>query len=391
MNEPAHAPFPPSSAEQWGNCSGWSKAIAGMPDKSDQRAFDGTASHWVGAEVLLNIQNAGRGPVLCSDFIGKQAPNGIVIDDEMAEGAQVWVDDVIEVCQRFNALDRLRVEHRVYMPDIHPDNWGTTDTALYLPERNLLFDWDYKFGHRSCKPDSLQQINYVKGLANEFGIDGQRDQQTTVVLRVVQPFCYYVKGPVREWSGLMSDLRAHWNYLSSKAYEATHDPKLSTGPWCRDCKALGKCSATRKARYNFIELVNEPYEMDDMTAADMAVERQILQDGLAVAKARLEAIEDELKHRIQAGATDSPLTIEAVPGREKWAVPAPQAKALFLQFGVDIGKEDVLTPGQSLKKAPAEVRAMLTSIIKKFTTRNTAITLVPVADSRNARAFQKRS
>jgi len=189
----------------------------------------------------------------------------------------------------------------------------------------------------------------------------------------------------------MSDLRPYWNTLHMKAAESYTNPTLTTGLWCRDCLALGKCSATRRARYNFIELVNEPYEMDAMQSSDMAVERQILKDGISVAKARLEAIEDELQHRIRSGDTGSGLTLEAIQGRENWAVPPAQARALFLQFGTDIGKEDVYTPKQSLKKVPKEKRALVASILKQFTKSNSAITLVPVDESRTARAFQRKT
>jgi len=385
-----HAALAPSSSEQWGHCSGSVAAQSKMPDLSSEQAREGTAAHWVMSETLLNHQDTGRGGWLaCHQFIGSKAPNGVIIDDKMAEGAQVHVDDVLEVCWRFDALPDLLVEHRVYMPRIHKQVWGTLDTALYLPKRSLLFLWDYKHGHREAKPDGFQLINYLEGLVEYFDINGELDRQTRVVSRIVQPFCYYARGPVREWTGFLSDLRGVWNYLYGKAHEVFADPKLTSGPWCRDCKAVGKCSAARRAGYNYIDMVNEPYHMDAMTASDLAVERGILVDGLSTAKARLDAIEDELQHRIRAGQTGTGLALESGNGRLEWAVPPGQARALAAFFSVDATKEAVLTPTQTLALASKEIRPHLKATMEKITRRPVGkLKLVPAEESIGSRAFK---
>lgn len=387
-----HAPLAPSSASEWGHCSGSVLAQVGIPNRDTEQTRKGNAGHWVAASTLRAHKSGATTGLLCSDYVGQSDPDGTIIDDEMAEGAQVYVDDVLEVCHRFDCLADLLIEHRVYMPKIHAQNWGTLDAGIYLPARRLVHLWDYKGGHRDVQAvGHFQMVDYLQGLVEEYGIDGHADQQITAVVRVVQPFCYYARGPIKEWTVPLCDLRAYWNILQAKATEAFTNPLLTTGLWCRDCRALGKCAATRRARYNFIELVNQPYEMDAMDGADMAVERLILEDGIAVAKKRLEAIEDELQHRIKDGDSSSRLTVEAVPGRLEWAVPVPQAVALFSQFGVNIRKEGALTPTQSLQKVPKEQRRHVDGLLKRFTKRRSAITLVPVEESRNARAFKPKT
>jgi len=387
-----HAPLAPSSAPQWGHCSGSIAAQANIPDRESEATREGTAAHWVMSETLLNHRDNRDGPRECVGYLGATDPQGLLIDDKMVEGAQMMVDDVLEVAHRFDALPYLLIEHRVAMPKIHPQNWGTLDVGLYLPDRFLLFIWDYKHGHRETGPGSLQFVDYLQGLCEKYQIDGHLDQQTRYVARVVQPYCYYAAGPVREQTGFLSELRPQWNQLAMKAHEAFSNPTLSTGLWCRDCKAVGTCSAARRAGYNFIDLVNEPYEMDRMRGADLAVERAILSDGLAVAKARLEAIEDELHHRVTAGETDSGLTVETSAGRIEWTVAPGQARALAAQFGVDASKDAVLTPAQTLAAAPAKVRPLLKQVMDKMTGRKAGkLKLVPADASRTARAFQKRN
>ena len=387
-----HSILAPSSAPQWGNCSGSVRAQEGLPDFDTEETREGNAAHWIGSEVLLNLQSPGRGPTSCDAFLEKTAPNGVRIDDKMAEGAQLYVDDVAEVCDRFEAWPYLTVEYRVYMPQIHPQNWGTLDASLYLPDRGLIFLWDYKHGHRECKPrENNQLIDYLAGIVHTFQIDGLTEQRTTAVTRIVQPFCYYATGPINEWVVQLADLRGHWNRLAQKAEEALNNPQLTTGLWCRDCLAVGKCSATRRARYNFIELVNQPYEMDAMDGADLAVESQILSDGIAVAKARKEAIDDELRHRISNGETGSGLVLESTTGRLDWTISPAQAIALAAQFGVDATREAVKTPTQVKAAAPKEIRPLLAQVMDGVTRRPAgSLKLVPAGESRSARAFKRK-
>lgn len=379
-----HAPLAPSSAEQWGHCSGSVLAQSVRPEPETQQTREGTATHWVASEALT----AGT---LCVDAVGKKAPNGVVIDRTMAAGAQVYVDDVAAVCEKFNAYSRLLVEHRVYMPRVHPDNWGTLDAGLYLPERRVLFLWDAKFGHRQCRAKgNLQLIDYALGLVQQFEIDGLEEQGVTVVFRIVQPFCYRSGGPVDEWVVKLSDLRGYWNQLQAKAHEAYSKPTLSTGLWCRDCSAVADCSAARQAAYNLIDLANELYVMEAMTSDDLAVERRILSNGLAAAKARLDAIEDVLTHRIQSGESGGGLTLQTGQGRLEWACPPEQAVALVAQFGIDASKPGALTPTQVKAAAPAAIKPMLEQVLKQYTRRPAgALSLVDADESRTARAFKR--
>lgn len=387
-----HAPLAPSSADIWGHCSGSVSAQLGIPNRETEKTRQGNAGHWVAASTLRAHKSGAPTGLTCSDYVGRTDPDGTVIDETMAEGAQVYVDDVLEVCQRFDCLADLLIEHRVYMPKIHGQNWGTLDAGVFLPAVQRVHLWDYKGGHRDVQAaGNFQMVDYLQGLVEAYGIDGFNDQRITAFVRIVQPFCYYARGPIKEWAVPLGELRAHWNILQAKAIEAFTSRVLSTGLWCRDCRAVGKCAATRKARYNFIELVDQPYEMDAMGGADLAVEKSILEDGIAVAKKRLEAIEDELRHRIKNGDSSSGLTVEAVPGRRDWSIPVPQAIAIFSQFGVNIRKEGALTPTQSLQKVPKEQRRHVDGLLKRFTTRKSAITLVPVDESRNARAFKPKT
>lgn len=388
-----HARFAPSDAELWGNCSGSLRAREGSPNLDSDATREGTAVHWVIAEVLTSYKTAGAQALLCSDFIGKAAPNGVMIDAVMADGADTMVSDVLAVCQKHGCVQQLLVEHRVHMPHLHRDCWGTLDAAVYVPSERLIYIWDYKNGHREKRAENNSQlICYLHGLAHELGID---DQRTRVAAKIVQPFCYRPGGPVDGWTFTLSDLRASWNRLAAQAAEADSNPQLRAGAWCRDCSAVGKCSAARDAAYAVVDFVKHPYAMDSMTGRDLAAERELLKTGSSILTARLDAIEDDLKHRIAAGDSTTGLALESTPGRLNWVdtcTPAV-ARALFSQFGVDISVEAVLTPAQSIKKAPKEVKPMLEKVLANYASRKAgALKLVNATDTVSSRAFStKRS
>lgn len=385
----AHAILAPSSAEQWANCSGSVMAQVGRPDPSTEQTREGEAAHWVMEGCLIGWRDRGE-VVPTTEYVGRGAPNGVLIDAKMADGAAAIVDDVLSVVAGHEDA-RLFIEHRVRMPDIHADNWGTLDVAALVGRK--LYIWDYKHGHRTVRAaGNLQLADYANGLLHELGINGHDEQALALSLRIVQPFAYHSPGgPIDEWTGRASDLRPIWNRLHAAAFEVVSRPTLTAGRWCRDCLAVWDCPGAREYVYAMMDVSQRPYAMDAMTAADLATEREVLQDGLAVAKKRLEAIEDQLQHAITSGDMSSGLTVETVPGREEWSILPEQAAALAAQFGVSIAVPTVKTPAQTRQAAPVAVRPLLAETIKQFTRRKAgSLKLTPIADSITAKAFQRR-
>lgn len=392
-----HAPLAPSSAPQWGRCSGSVMANAMVPNMETDANREGTAAHWVLAECLTVWKKGGQAE--CVAWLGQTAPNGVIIDDRMTVGAQVMVDDVILTVQReseeagLNFMPYLMIEHRVYMPQIHEHNYGTLDLALWLPHKSLMYEWDYKHGQREVRArGNLQLIDYFVGLCHELGIDGHKDQQVTVCFRIVHPYCYSAQGSVDEWKVLASDLRAYINQLNQQAHEAMTAPTMSYGIWCRDCAAVGTCATARRAQYDMISRVKEPVEIDIMDGLSLAAERDILKDGLRVGKARLEAIEAKLEHDVANGDSSSGLALSTKQGNLAWSVPGEQAIGIAQQFGHDIAVTKPKTPTQARDTAPRELKLQFAEVLKGITHRPAGeTTLINADDTISARAFTRRN
>ena len=384
-----HAIHAPSSAPQWGRCPGSVAANLNVPDNSGQRTREGEAAHWVG-EIILKGWTAGGGGgvVLCTDLIGHTAPNGVVVDEEMAEGADEFVRAVLDVCGNGH-LSALRVEQRTDVPQIHSECWGTYDAAAFLPDLNELHVWDYKHGHREVSAfENLQLICYAAGLSREYPVH----VDTTVTLHIVQPYCYHATAPVWTWSVTYGELLPYVDRLREAAERAMTDPVLTPGLHCRDCAAVGRCASARRFGYSIISYANEPYEIETMNGPAKAAERLILGDGLKVIKARLEAIEDDLRADVSKGDRSSGLTIQNRKGRTKWAVPAAQVIAFAHQFGADVAKPGTLTPAQATRAVPKAAREVFEQALPSLTTQpSTGVSLVPVENSRTARAFTRHN
>lgn len=385
-----HAPLAPSSAPQWGKCSGSVAANRDAPDIPNERTEGGTASHWVAEQVLKSL-HTGASPGT-EEYVGQVAPNGVVVDDEMVEGAEFYINDVL---QTYNSIEdpegeELRIEERVHMPHIHKDNWGTLDARLWIPSRDTLYLWDYKFGHREVEAVlNLQMIDYTAGVMQNCHL---MNTTTKVVIRVVQPFCFHAPEPIREWRTTVADLQFWFRILREKANQALSDsPTLTSGKHCRDCAAVARCKTARRTSYSVIDYANEPYEINSMDGSDLAAERHILQVGQAIIKARLEAIDDQLHQNIASGDISSGLTIQAGQGRLGWTEPVPVVLALGEQFGADLSKDAVKTPTQAIKAVPSEMRSAFRQMIPSITSRpSTGLKLIPAGDSPSARAFKSK-
>lgn len=383
----------PSGAGLLSKCSGSLIAQSRYPNGETEATRNGTAVHWVIEKVLTAYQTPGaNGGLLPSGYVGQKAPNGVTITDIMAEGADIMVDDVLSVVSSRGGMSRLQIEQSLPCPSIHPLCGGTPDLWIYYENTKTLIIWDYKNGH--CHVDAhgnSQMIEYVSGIVDQLQLI---DTETTVVFRVIQPFCYYKPGgPRREWVVKASELRAEVNHLHNMSHEALTDPHLSAGLHCRDCAAVHDCPAARGLCYELIDWVKRrPFATDDMTSADMAVERQIMEDGLAVLKARKEGLDDTLRHAVESGDASAGLTLESVPGALEWTCEPAVAAGVAEQFGVKIWREPtVKTPRQAVSTIAKDQRLIFEQAIKSITKRkHGAVALVPIDESRTARAFKPK-
>lgn len=336
-----HALLAPSAAARWVVCAGsvLMEAMHPKPDTQDSR--EGEASHWAGSEMLSNR------PVC----VGLVAPNGVTLDEDMIEGAEMYVDHIDEVLQRYGRTRAdLVVERRTYMPDIHKENHGTPDCWLYIAEHGMLFVFDYKYGHRFVEVfENWQIMDYANGVMTELGIDGLADQHLTVNLTIVQPRSYHRDGPIRTWSTQAAMLRGHFDILKMAAERALQPGAPCTvNPECYDCAGRHNCEALQKAGYRGMHIAGSATPVD-MSPAAVGIELSMLQDAARMIKARMTGLEEQVISFIKTGKSVPGHRMEDSAGREAWSKPVAEVVQLEALFGVKLRKDALITPKQAVK------------------------------------------
>lgn len=335
-----HAFLPPSGASIWGpdGCPYYPTIAAAYPQtEDDPEAREGTAAHHYLSERLL-----GR-TIKVGDF----APNGEIITEEMAECTQIAIDYVATMLPK---LDRPPcVEQRVAMPSIHPTlNWGTSDWFGCNVSSRTIWIMDYKHGHGYVDPwENWQLVDYGVGVARHFGIE--IDGTWRMVFAIVQPRAYHPSGPLKEWECFGGRFTALTERLATAAAEATGpDPEMRTGDHCRYCQGRAHCAAYQRVVGDSLDVAQQgvPQEMNPAAVGTMRTQ-------IHTAIKRLEAMATGLDAQIDSMTRKG----QRVPGWELkpkdtrlvWSKPIPEVHALGDLLGVDLRKNDAVTPTQAVK------------------------------------------
>ena len=348
-----HSILAPSSAARRIQCPGSTLLEAAYPEtETTPEAAEGEAAHWAAAEML-----SGR-----LVDIGQIAPNGVVLTQEMVEGADLYYDDVANTLKPYNTTpDRGAIEQQVAIPRVHPQSFGTPDYAVWLRFGSLAV-WDYKFGRRYVEVyENPQLIEYVAGLLHGITQQGYSDTLIDVTVKIVQPRAYHRSGPIRSWSFKASDIRAHINIASTAAHEALGpEPRQRVGPECRDCRARHACVTLQRAAMRDLDEAGREQPLD-LPPAALGLELAMLRDGIRRLEARAAGLEEQALAQIKRGVSIPGWTIEHGAGRQRWTKPAADVLAVGAMFGLDLAKPtEPITPVQAVAKGLPE--QMLTAM-----------------------------
>ena len=342
MMEAAHSILPPSGAAAWRRCAMWVAMNQAYPQPDTPETLEGHAAHWVFAEML-----AGR--IVCE---GQVAPNGVVVTEEMVEGAELVVDTVRA---RIPAGVPLHVEERVAIARIHPQCFGTPDIWAYVTQTGVLEVIDYKFGHRFVDEyENDQGIAYTAGIIDHLAELMQKgpgliDQMIKVNFTVIQPRCFYKGAPVRTWSVLASDLRGHINQLAGAAELALMpNPPAVTNSECRDCPGRHACPALQQAAYADAEFATRSSPVE-LAPAAASLELRMMEHALERLQSRVEGMREAVATYIRQGHAVPWHRAEQGYGRTQWTIPAEQVVAMGSLMGVDLSKNGAKTPTQAKK------------------------------------------
>jgi hypothetical protein len=291
--------------------------------------LEGDAGHW----VALQYVSGNEVPV------GAMTPQGLAVDEDMVDGALLWVATV--------GLYGF-AEMPVVCERIHPtDCWGTPDWWRADEIERILRVKDYKYGHRFVDAfENWQLIAYAVGLLDTLGLS---DLEWIVELQIVQPRNYQGP-PVRTWRIRASDLRAYVNIARHAAERALMpDPVASVGPHCLDCPARHECKTLQHTAMHVVEYAGTA-ERVNLNAMALAAELSILERTHELLEARLTGLQEQAMARIRRGELVPGHAIAHPPGRLVWNHSPDEVAAMGDMFKVDLRKGlAVMTPTQAVK------------------------------------------
>jgi hypothetical protein len=231
-----HAELGASSAHRWMGCPGSVRLAASVEAAPSAYAEEGTAAHMLAERCL-------SGGVDAAALIGREL-NGHVVDAEMADYVQVYLDAVRAELGRG---DLLLVEQHFSLERLDPpaEMFGTADAVIYKSawRRLVVFDLKYGAGVPVEAARNPQARYYALGAC--LALDHLVVSEVEVV--IVQPRAPHPAGPVRRESVPAFEL-LEWSADLLDAAERALDPDaaLVPGDWCRFCPVAGVCPALRE-------------------------------------------------------------------------------------------------------------------------------------------------
>jgi Protein of unknown function (DUF2800) len=338
MSTREHAVIAPSKLHRIVPCPGSVTLERPFDSKpQSEAAAEGDAGHFVAwCAVLYAMKRIDALPV-----VGDKCPNGLAVDQDMLDGAEMYVDAL----EGFDGTAETRVE----IPRVHEKCFGTPDFWQWNPATKTLRVTDYKYGRRYVEVfENYQLAAYACGLIDQLNLN---DQDLIVEFLLVQPRCYHPDGPVREWRTSGTRLRPLVNICASAADEALGpNPKTKTGGHCVDCTAAAVCKTLHIAGQSVLEFSGEVEAMA-CNADEVGVRLAQIVQARDLLKALADGLEEQALGMIRLGKSVTNWGIDFTKPRQNWNVPVATVKALGEMYGVALTEETfAMTPKQAIKR-----------------------------------------
>ncbi|QIW86596.1 PD-(D/E)XK nuclease superfamily protein [Achromobacter phage AMA2] len=351
-------------------------------------AMQGTAAHDLAEKCLVGnlrtaasykgnyamvMENGAVSHFKPNKDVQPSAPNVFLIDDDMIEAVDVYLDLIHELRQEHPDAEEF-IEARLDLSFIRPNMFGTGDYLLADWTERVLYIVDYKHGKGvPVEVEDNSQLKYygVGGAHRVGGYDGY----DKIVLIVVQPRCPHEDGPVRRWETTPAALRLFEQQLAEGVDRASvDDAMLNAGKHCKFCPGAGTTcpefdkAIQREAGADFASLpvpaISANGEVSGETTADLPMPLTPKQFARALEWA---PIIDTWVKRVKAHAEHLILTGQMqIPGQKvvakktnrKWSDFMTEEELVeeILKGDPDIKREDLFEPPKM--KGPAKVEKL---------------------------------
>lgn len=366
-----HSKIGASSMHRWSQCPGSVRLCADMPGTTSSYAEEGSDAHHYAALCL----GSGAGPTI--DDIGKmlkRGPRSFKVTREMFDAVKTYCDTLWLICNPVND-DKLHVETKFDLSEVHPGLFGTADAVIWQPKTKTLIVCDFKYGAGvAIGVDNNPQLMYY-GLGALLAHNYPAEKVKFVI---VQPRCDHPDGVVRAWEIPSIDIIDFQADLKQYAL-ATEKPDapLVPGDHCKFCPAARVCPALARrsqaiAKTEFSPVV--PYDPKELALA---------LDSLPVVEARVKAIREFAYTEAEQGRCPPGYKLVAKRPTRKW-----RSEGDVVEFLQDMAIPDELIFEPRSVRSPAQLekeKAIGKGTLDEFiVSESSGHTLVHESDKRPA-------
>lgn len=245
----AHAVLPPSGAHRWKRCAGSVAATIDAGDNSSEYAREGSAAH-VLAERALNYADAGRkaefwiGETISIKYEegGEKKSQSFVVDQEMADYVQVYVDQVMR------EPGELFVEEKFDLSEVYgvEGQFGTGDAVKLDYENERLYVADLKYGQGVTvfAEGSDQGYSYAAGALRQYEMVAD---WKTITIAIHQPRLHHydeftiTRVALETWIAETKEDAAHAYSLIGAPMEAIEAAMVPGEKQCQWCSLKAVC------------------------------------------------------------------------------------------------------------------------------------------------------
>lgn len=394
-----HALISPSGAERWFNCPASLWLSRNEPDQPSEYAAEGTTAHAL-AEYCFKFNRPAKNLIG-----GRTVVNAIIVDDEMSDAIQHYVDTVngikstmtdvlvFDVEQRLDFSELLDLSTNIntantgYKPE---KSFGTADVVLLGDGWLQVHDLKYGKGVRVSAENNKQLLIYALAAYYYYSLGCEINK---ISVHIHQPRLNHYS----EFTVTPEELFEFGKQLKEKAGIAyniylngpqTEDDFCAGESQCRFCKAAGKCETLSN---HVAETVNADFENLDETCIQQVdtLDSEALSNkfrSIGLIKSWITAVETRVQSELQHG---NPVPgFKLVIGRQgnrAWVNEQDAENALksFRLKQDEMYSRKLITPTQALKilKGQDKRIAKLEGVI---TRPDGKPTVVPESDKRPA-------
>lgn len=359
-----HSKLPPSSAARRMACPG-SRAMAERyaHEEENEASKEGTIAHEVAAHYLQQGQR---------EFVGTNPG----ITPEMLEGAQYYLETV----SRFIDPNQIHVEEKISCTSIHPAMWGTPDAWGIDSDWNLhVFDFKYGFTPVDAF-ENWQLLAYACGIVDVYAFT---TPIKNIYLHIVQPRDYVSSSKHKTWVLSKDELMTYRQRLVvSEAESMSPHATLRVSDQCKYCPARYACPALQAAAFGAAE-VSFRDTPQGLSPRAVGAELKLLHEARDLLEYRITALETQAQHLLQAGEHVDHFELATVEGRLNWSTNKEKVIELGLLEGIDLRKEDIITPTQAIKAGLSQ------DAILKYTERKQSLKLSKIDVNKAKAVFKK--